>query len=84
MNEIAMEKTITEETLKDICDEIQSLLMIARSNAQSISEALMGPSQKIENTPDVSQDCMLDQLNILRGRAKGLNDILMKIYGRIC
>lgn len=84
MNEIVMEKTITEETLKDICDEIQALLMIARSSAQSISEALMGPSQKIENKPDVSPDCLMDQLDILRGRAKELQDILMKIYGRIC
>jgi len=84
MNEIAIEKTVRDETLKDICDEILVRLGTARSSALSISEALMGAEMRPENEPDVCPDCLMNQLDILRRRAGALSDILMKISGRIC
>lgn len=84
MNEITMEGTVRDETLKDICDEIQVRLGTAWSSAISISEALMGAGMRPGNEADVCPDCLTSQLDQLRRRACELSDILVKISGRIC
>ena len=84
MNGITLEKTVRDETLKDICDEVQVRLGTAWSSALSISEELMGAGMRPENESGICPNCLMDQLDIIRRLVCELSDILMKISERIC